>query len=153
MAYDEQVWDSTSYVTPTRMNHIEDGIASAGVEILATVNSTQQSRTGVSLLNELYTELSAFAKETIFDGFLEWGGMIFRCSMKDSNSYVFESVRLSFGANTATQISVFYVASSGSKFERVTVNMSTSAVATLDLSDESFNAKLNFYGKSINETT
>lgn len=26
MAYSKQTWDATSYVTPTRMNHIEDGI-------------------------------------------------------------------------------------------------------------------------------
>lgn len=28
MAYSKQTWDTTSYVTPTRMNHIEDGIDS-----------------------------------------------------------------------------------------------------------------------------
>ena len=29
MAYSKQTWDTTSYVNPTRMNHIEDGIYSA----------------------------------------------------------------------------------------------------------------------------
>ena len=29
MAYSKQTWDTTSYVNPTRMNHIEDGIADA----------------------------------------------------------------------------------------------------------------------------
>ena len=29
MAYTKQTWDTTSYVNPTRMNHIEDGIANA----------------------------------------------------------------------------------------------------------------------------
>jgi len=29
MAYSKQTWDTTSYVNPTRMNHIEDGIANA----------------------------------------------------------------------------------------------------------------------------
>ena len=28
MSYAKQTWDTTSYVTPTRMNHIEDGIES-----------------------------------------------------------------------------------------------------------------------------
>ena len=28
MSYSKQTWDTTSYVTPTRMNHIEDGIES-----------------------------------------------------------------------------------------------------------------------------
>ena len=153
MAYDKQTWDTTSYVTPTRMNHIEDGIESAGVETLATVNSTQQSRTAVSLLNELYTALSALSNETIYDGYLEWGGIIYRCSRKDSGDYMFESAQLAISSVTSFQISVLYVASTGSKFERISVNMSTSAVSTLDLSNESFNAKLNFCGKSINETT
>lgn len=29
MAYEKQTWDTTSFVNPTRMNHIEDGIESA----------------------------------------------------------------------------------------------------------------------------
>lgn len=29
MAYDKQTWNTTSYVNPTRMNHIEDGIEAA----------------------------------------------------------------------------------------------------------------------------
>ncbi len=29
MAYSKQTWDTNSYVNPTRMNHIEDGIESA----------------------------------------------------------------------------------------------------------------------------
>lgn len=29
MAYSKQTWDTTSYVNPTRMNHIEDGIEQA----------------------------------------------------------------------------------------------------------------------------
>ena len=29
MAYSKQIWDTTSYFNPTRMNHIEDGIESA----------------------------------------------------------------------------------------------------------------------------
>lgn len=33
MAYTEQIWDTTSYVNPTRMNHIEDGIKTANDEV------------------------------------------------------------------------------------------------------------------------
>ena len=29
MAYEKQIWDTTSYVNPTRMNHIEKGISNA----------------------------------------------------------------------------------------------------------------------------
>lgn len=40
MAYSKQIWDTTSYVNPTRMNHIEDGIASADLTSGGTVNGT-----------------------------------------------------------------------------------------------------------------
>ena len=33
MAYSKQTWDTTSYVNPTRMNHIEDGIYNASSKI------------------------------------------------------------------------------------------------------------------------
>lgn len=38
MAYEKQTWDTTSFVNPTRMNHIEDGIeeASNGIGALET---------------------------------------------------------------------------------------------------------------------
>ena len=44
MAYSKQTWDTTSYVNPTRMNHMEDGIESAdfsnGGSITGTLNIT-----------------------------------------------------------------------------------------------------------------
>ena len=43
MAYSKQTWDTTSYVNPTRMNHIEDGIESA-----STATGTEYS-SGVSV--------------------------------------------------------------------------------------------------------
>lgn len=36
MSYTKQIWDTTSYVNPTRMNHIEDGIK--GVEDMINSN-------------------------------------------------------------------------------------------------------------------
>lgn len=33
MAYSKQTWDTTSYVNPTRMNHIEQGIYDATTEL------------------------------------------------------------------------------------------------------------------------
>lgn len=38
MAYSKQTWDTTSYVNPTRMNHIEDGIASADLTNGGTID-------------------------------------------------------------------------------------------------------------------
>lgn len=148
MAYDKQTWDTTSYVTPTRMNHIEEGIESAGVESLITVNQAGASRTATSLLNELYTALAALANETVYDGYLEWGGIIYRCSRKDSGDYMFESAQIT---STSLQVTVLSVASSGSKMIRVSVNYSTNAVTSSDMSSTSFNTTLNFNGKMINE--
>lgn len=148
MAYDKQTWDTTSYVTPTRMNHIEEGIESAGVESLITVNQAGASRTATSLLNELYTALAALANETVYDGYLEWGGIIYRCSRKDSGDYMFESSQIT---STSLQVTVLSVASSGSKMIRVSVNYSTNAVTSNDMSSTSFNTTLNFNGKMINE--
>ena len=148
MAYSKQTWDTTSYVTPTRMNHIEEGIESAGVENLITVNQAGASKTATSLLNELYTALTALANETVYDGYIEWGGIIYRCSRKDSGDYMFESAQIT---STSLQVTVLSVASSGSKMIRVSVNYSTNAVTSNDMSSTSFNTTLNFNGKMINE--
>ena len=44
MAYSKQTWDTTSYVNPTRMNHIEDGIynnsLSIGTQISDRINNS-----------------------------------------------------------------------------------------------------------------
>lgn len=47
MAYSKQTWDTTSYVNPTRMNHIENGIESA-----STAAGTDYS-SGVSVKDKL----------------------------------------------------------------------------------------------------
>ena len=47
MAYSKQTWDTTSYVNPTRMNHIEDGIESA-----STATGTEYS-SGVSVKDKI----------------------------------------------------------------------------------------------------
>lgn len=47
MAYSKQTWDTTSYVNPTRMNHIEDGIYDA-----STATGTEYS-SGVSVKQKI----------------------------------------------------------------------------------------------------
>ena len=49
MAYSKQTWDTTSYVNPTRMNHIEDGIYSVDTK---TANDIPYS-SGVSVKDKL----------------------------------------------------------------------------------------------------
>ncbi len=40
MAYSKQTWDTTSYVNPTRMNHIEDGIEAVGTRTIVQYYGT-----------------------------------------------------------------------------------------------------------------
>lgn len=49
MAYSKQTWDTTSYVNPTRMNHIEDGIEEADSK---TADDIEYS-TGVSVKDKI----------------------------------------------------------------------------------------------------
>ena len=49
MAYSKQTWDTTSYVNPTRMNHIEDGIEAADSK---TADDIEYS-TGVSVKDKI----------------------------------------------------------------------------------------------------
>lgn len=83
MAYSKQTWDTTSYVNPTRMNHIEDGIEAVslisskagfvGIDIPADGSSTAQ----VTFANPFpqgtsysvnVTQASAFAYVDVFLG-------------------------------------------------------------------------------------
>lgn len=50
MAYSKQTWDTTSYVNPTRMNHIEDGIATADLTSGGTIvgNLTVNAQNGTT---------------------------------------------------------------------------------------------------------
>lgn len=60
MAYSKQTWDTTSYVNPTRMNHIEQGIYDA-----STATGTEYS-SGVSV------------KDKIDDNFTNTSKMVYR---------------------------------------------------------------------------
>jgi hypothetical protein len=60
MAYSKQTWDTTSYVNPTRMNHIEDGIEGAD---LTNHGITIPNKTGTialtsDLVKETYADVS-----------------------------------------------------------------------------------------------
>lgn len=59
MAYSKQTWDTNSVFNPTRMNHIEDGIASA-----STASGTEYS-SGVSVADKIY--------EGVYSGVIDFG--------------------------------------------------------------------------------
>ena len=72
MAYSKQTWDTTSYVNPTRMNHMEQGIYDAEQEIFTTHNITNkctQSLTSFKATqNGNIIQISARANQTFTNG-------------------------------------------------------------------------------------
>lgn len=71
MAYPKQTWDTSSYVNPTRMNHIEDGIKSAvdGMTNIYIEGST--NNTGSTIASGYYFYLNGTlvrAKQAIQNG-------------------------------------------------------------------------------------
>lgn len=63
MAYEKQQWDTTSYINPTRMNHIEDGIKANSNEIESVANN-------VIAYGECTTARSTSAKVVSCSGFV-----------------------------------------------------------------------------------
>lgn len=51
MAYEKQQWDTTSFVNPTRMNHIEEGIKANSDEVTSLNNDLANTKKDVSDLN------------------------------------------------------------------------------------------------------
>ena len=60
MAYSKQTWDTTSYVNPTRMNHIEQGIYDA-----STATGTEYS-SGVSVKDKI-DEVASSGPKTVYN--------------------------------------------------------------------------------------
>ena len=80
MAYEKQTWDTTSYVTPTRMNHIEDGIAGITNGTILTLEPTT---------NETYASLFArfrTASNCLTDGNYNFYTLRFRPAGASSSS-------------------------------------------------------------------
>lgn len=150
MAYDKQTWDMQSHINPTRMNHIEDGIASAGNSVLATINLAGESKTAEWYLNSLYSEISSLNDVTICEGFVLWNGIVYRLSRVTSAEYTFATVELN-QAGTAMENTVVKASASGSKFLRTSIDLSTNAVSHSDMTSTSFTNVMTFYGKTINE--
>lgn len=50
MAYSKQTWDTTSYVNPTRMNHIEDGIYDISSQQDEDIVASTRAWAGTSLV-------------------------------------------------------------------------------------------------------
>ena len=57
MAYSKQTWDTTSYVNPTRMNHIEDGIEAVDGKTASDI-AYSSSRTIKNMLDSTFVSVT-----------------------------------------------------------------------------------------------
>lgn len=65
MAYSKQTWDTTSYVNPTRMNHIEDGIYENSTNLLTCIKNVARAEfeTNVSGGGDISYSMSGIASK------------------------------------------------------------------------------------------
>lgn len=68
MAYSKQTWDTTSYVNPTRMNHIEQGIYDVEQEITTSWSASGDTCTDTTLTVAL-RKVGRIVFGTISDGY------------------------------------------------------------------------------------
>ena len=99
MAYEKQTWDTTSFVNPTRMNHIEDGIEGAKKQIIARMTPNA---------NETIGELLARFRTEYFNGLStnqkQFGS--FRVTLETHTNMIFNCSR--YGSNTSANYSCLY---------------------------------------------
>lgn len=146
MAYEKQTWDTTSYVTPTRMNHIEDGIEGAGKsEVIGRITPTTNETLAGALQRLRSTYFSGWATNTKQLGAIKMtippttsGGSdgvtdcIFQCHRWNSNSAnAFFCV--SGSASQLRAYGIFY--SSGSTVVVRRYIVSSSGFTITDISD------------------
>ena len=150
--YNPHEWDSSDYFTPSKMNHIEEGIESTNLyarsiyrpEILINVN-IEPNYTYADALNDLYAALDNLNNQVIADGYLQIGNNIFRLDRKSSSLYGFTSV---YVANDGTMnILALQVKSSGSVYRRTAITTGGTITAT-DLSSDTITDTVIFYGRS-----
>lgn len=84
MAYSKQTWDTTSYVNPTRMNHIEQGIYDA-----STATGTEYS-SGVSVKDKI--------DEGIYSGVFDLGMPYSPITVTNGQAQVGNSITQTFPA-------------------------------------------------------
>jgi len=144
--YDKQSWNTEApydYVTPTRMNHIEDGIYNASVsQIIAQKGGN--SRTYTSLLNAIFSEISQQTTQTLNDGYLQVGGIYFRLTRTTSGVYMYGAEYLA--NDGSTNIVTLRVMESGSMYNRVTIT-SAGAVSSTNMSSNTTTDVAYLYGR------
>lgn len=113
MAYSKQTWDTTSYVNPTRMNHIEDGIASIPwveygqtTSVTISANSYQDVTINFSEIHGSNPMIIPAIKSTGAnpDNVTAWNNI--NCIVLPATSSTSATIRI-FNANTAINVSAY----------------------------------------------
>lgn len=143
MAYPKQTWDTTSYVTPTRMNNIEDGIYNNSV-LSEKATKSVTSSTISALFDSIYSDLNALGEQALADGYFKYDGLIYKLSRVSVGQYTFTSNYTQSSGNL--RFFIANIQSSGSKLERYTVTTGGS-ISYNDLSNDTITDSAYFYGR------
>lgn len=150
--YNPHEWDSSDYFTPSKMNHIEEGIESTNLyarslyrpEVLINVN-IEPNYTYADALNDLYAALDNLNNQVIADGYLQIGSNIFRLDRKTTSLYGFSSVYVSNDHSMNTL--ALQVKSSGSVYQRLYIT-TAGVISSTDISGDPITDTVIFYGRS-----
>jgi len=117
MAYEEQVWDTTSEFNPTRMNHIEQGIKGIKEATVDTLEPTT-NETWTDFLYRIRADLIAGVARfrtlsLTMDG---TSNMLFHCTRRLSYSSTWESSTANNNGITFYQIAVYSSTATVRKF-------------------------------------
>ena len=156
MAYSKQTWNTTSYVTPTRMNHIEEGIAGVKNDTILDFSPTT---------NETWDSLfSRFRQNTglLANGFYQYYSLRFQpTSASQNNNLIFTCTR--FVANSSIEYLssrlttggiVFYhlvISTNSVALTQIVINNTSTPVTVTDLTSNDAQSAIRVMGLNNNE--
>lgn len=117
MAYEKQTWNTTSYVNPTRMNHIEDGIDKAGTARVIGSITAQSGETLSDFVDRL--------RDNYFADDISMSHALLQFEMDGTTNLIFNCVRWT-GRNVSIWCNVR--PTSDSSLTILLIAMSSSAV-------------------------
>ena len=152
MAYDKYAWGTSDYVTPTRMNHIENGIAGIKSQTLSDLAPT----TNETWANFIFRNRTALISAYSFDRVLRLtvdgtANLYFHCTRRTSDSSMWLGTRYAQSSGTPTSVSFYYlsVSSSAGALRKITIN--SGGFSGTDLSGEVAEGNIAILGLNNNE--
>lgn len=150
--YTPTTYSSSDYVTPTSLNHAEQGIKNANDYAREIYTPTElftitpdANETYSTLFNKIYAQLSNLPISVVADGYLQIGDNIFRLDRISSSLYGFASQYLS--NDGAVNNLVAQAKSSSSTYRRLYIT-TAGVINTSDQSSSSVSDNAIFYGRS-----